>query len=189
MLGMGDMVPATPSTSPTWKDQIMRFAPVAAALSLLLAVQASVGTAEELTPDPRAALLIADGRAALASGQPQKAIDAFEAALVIDPAYTPIFLELAEAARREGLQGKAIRYYRETLRRDPDNYAAISGEGAALVEKGAVEKARINLSRLESLCGAECAETKQLAAAIARGPQPKVLRAEAVMPEAVVSTN
>lgn len=167
----------------------MRFAPIAAALSLMLAVQASVGQAEELTPDPRAALLIADGRAALAAGQPQKAIDSFEAALAVDPAYTPIYLELAEAARREGLQGKAIRYYRETLRRDPDNFAAISGEGAALVEKGAIEKARINLSRLEALCGDQCAETKQLASAIARGPQPKVLRAEAVMPEAVVSTN
>lgn len=167
----------------------MRFAPVAAALSLLLAVQASVGTAEELMPDPRAAMLIADGRAALSDGQPQKAIDAFEAALAIDPAYTPIFLELAEAARREGLQGKAIKYYRETLNRDPDNFAAISGEGAALVEKGAIEKAKINLSRLESLCGADCTETKLLASAIARGPQPKVLRAEAVMPEAVVSQN
>jgi tetratricopeptide (TPR) repeat protein len=187
MLGKQDMVSTSSPASPSWKDQIMRFAPVAAALSLLLAVQASVGTAQEQTPDPRAALLIADGRAALAEGQPQKAIDSFEAALAIDPGYTPIYLELAEAARREGLQGKAIRYYRETLSRDPDNFAAISGEGAALVEKGAVEKARINLSRLESLCGAECAETKQLASAIARGPQPKVLRAEAVMPEAVVT--
>lgn len=167
----------------------MRFAPVAAALSLFLAVQASVGQAEQRSPDPRAALLIADGRSALSEGQPQRAIDNFEAALAIDPGFTPLYLELAEAARREGLQGKAIRYYREALRRDPGNLAAISGEGAALLEKGAVEKAKINLSRLESLCGTECAETRQLASAIARGPQPKVLRAEAVMPEAVVSTN
>jgi len=182
-----DDTPSPPK--PSWKDQMMRFAPVAAALSLLLAVQASVGTAEEQAPDPRAALLIADGRAALAEGQPQKAIDAFEAALALDPGFTPIYLHLAEAARRQGLQGKAIRYYRETLSRDPDNFAAISGEGAALVEKGAIEKARINLTRLESLCGAECAETRQLAEAIAQGPQPRVLRAEAVMPEAVVVTN
>ncbi|WP_435417419.1 tetratricopeptide repeat protein [Parerythrobacter aurantius] len=167
----------------------MRFAPVAAALTMLLAVQSSVGSAKEQAPDPRAALLIADGRAALSDGQPQKAIDSFEAALALDPAYTPVYLELAEAARREGLQGKAIRYYRETLRRDPDNFVAIAGEGAALVEKGAVEKAKINLSRLESLCGSDCNETRLLATAIARGPQPKVLRAEAVMPETVVSQN
>ncbi|WP_284125681.1 tetratricopeptide repeat protein [Parerythrobacter aestuarii] len=167
----------------------MRFAPVAAALSLFLAVQASVGHAGDTTPDPRAAQLIAEGRAALAAGQPQRAIDAFEAALAVDPAYTPIFLDLAEASRREGMQGKAIRYYRETLKRDPDNFAAMSGEGAALVEKGAVEKARLNLSRLRALCGENCPETQQLATAIARGPQPRVLRAEAVMPEAVVTQN
>ena len=167
----------------------MRFAPVAAALSLFLAVQASVGQAGDLMPDPRAAALIAEGRAALNAGQPQRAIDSFEAALAVDPAYTPIFLELAEAARREGLQGKAIHYYREALSRDPDNFAAISGEGAALVEKGAVEKARVNLSRLKALCGADCPETQKLETAIARGPQPRVLRAEAVMPEAQVTQN
>lgn len=167
----------------------MRFAPVAAALSLFFAVQASVGHAGESAPDPRAAQLIAEGRAALAAGQPQRAIDAFEAALAVDPAYAPIFLDLAEASRREGMQGKAIRYYRETLKRDPDNFAAMSGEGEALVEKGAVEKARLNLSRLRALCGENCPETQQLATAIARGPQPRVLRAEAVMPDAKVTQN
>lgn len=167
----------------------MRFAPAAAALSLFALVQASVGHADEGAPAPRAAMLIAQGQAALMDGQPQRAIDAFEAALAVDPGYTPIYLELAEAARREGLQGKAIGYYRETLMRDPDNYAAMSGEGAALVEKGAVEKARRNLSRLQSLCGESCPETQQLATAIARGPQPRVLRAEAVMPDATVSQN
>jgi len=167
----------------------MRFAPIAAVLSLFLAVQASVGVAGELTPSPRAAQLIAEGRAALNGGQPQRAIDSFEAALAVDPAYTPIYLELAEAARREDMQGKAIRYYREALRRDPDNYAAISGEGAALVEKGAVAKARVNLSRLKALCGENCPETQQLATAIARGPQPRVLTAEAVLPDAQVTQN
>lgn len=167
----------------------MRYAPVAAALSLMFAVQASVGHAGDRNPDPRAAMLIAEGRSALEAGQPQKAIDAFEAALTVDPAYTPIYLDLAEASRREGLQGKAIGYYRETLKRDPDNFAAMSGEGAALVEKGAVEKARLNLSRLQSLCGSNCPETEKLATAISRGPQPRVLTAEAVMPDAVVTQN
>lgn len=167
----------------------MRFAPVAAALSLSLAVQASVGQAGEPVASPQAVQLIAQGRAALEGGQSQLAIDAFEAALTVDPGYTPIFLDLAEAARREGLQGKAIRYYRETLRRDPDNFAAMAGEGTAMVEKGALEKAKLNLSRLQSLCGAKCPETEKLANAIARGPQPRVLRAEAVMPDTVVTQN
>lgn len=155
----------------------MRFAPAAAALSLFLATTASVISAQDEAPDPVAEALIKQGQAALAAGDTQAAIDAFEAALTVDPGYTPIFLQLAEAARAEGLQGKAIRYYREALTRDPGNFAAISGEGAALVEKGAVEKAKSNLARLQSLCGASCPETVALATRIEKGP-PARLAAE-----------
>lgn len=156
----------------------MRFAPAAAALSLMFAVNASVGSAGAADPDPRAAMLIAQGRAALAAGKPQDAIDAYEAALAVDPAYTPIFNELADAARIEGLQGKAIRYYRETLARDPGNLAAISGEGSAMVEKGALEKAKRNLAQLESLCGETCPETMALQTTIARGAKPRMAASE-----------
>lgn len=153
----------------------MRFAPAAAALSLCLAITASISSAGPTAePDPRAQALIAQGQAALTAGDPQAAIDAFEAALVVDPAYTPIFIELAEAARQQGLQGKAIRYYRETLERDPGNLAAISGEGSALVEKGALDRAKRNLAQLQSLCGDTCPETVALQGAIARGPSPRL---------------
>jgi tetratricopeptide (TPR) repeat protein len=153
----------------------MRFAPAAAALSLCLAMSASVLNAEAGEPaDPRAAALIAQGRAALLAGEPQAAIDAFEAALAVDPGHTPIFIDLADAARRQGLQGKAIGYYREALERDPGNFAAISGEGAALVEKGALEKAKRNLARLQSLCGDKCPETVALQSTIARGPSARL---------------
>jgi tetratricopeptide (TPR) repeat protein len=148
----------------------MRFAPAAAALSLCLAMTASITSAGRGdAPDPRAAVLIAQGQAALNAGETQSAIDAFEAALAVDPGHTPIFIELAEAARRSGLQGKAIGYYREALERDPGNFAAISGEGAALVEKGALEKAKRNLARLQSLCGDNCPETVALQSRIASG--------------------
>ena len=165
----------------------MRFAPPAAALSLILAVTASVGFANERVPDPRAAALVAEGRASLAGGDTQAAIDAYEAALVIDPAYGLVYLDLAAAARAEGLQGKAIGYYREALERDPDNFAALSGEGEALVEKGALTAARENLTALETRCGQTCVETRQLAAAIQAGPP--VLTAEAVSPDGEVSQN
>jgi tetratricopeptide (TPR) repeat protein len=159
----------------TVKELVMRFAPAAAALALCLAMTASItsaGTARE--PDPRAAALMAQGQAALGAGESQAAIDAFEAALAVDPAHTPIFIDLAEAARQQGLQGKAIRYYREALERDPGNFAAIAGEGAALVEKGAVEKARRNLAKLQSLCGDQCPETVALQSSIARGPSARL---------------
>jgi len=77
----------------------MRFAPAAAALSLALAVTSSVGWAGNDAPEPRAGVLIAKGETALAQGDTQGAIDAFEAALAVDPGHTPIFLRLAEAAR------------------------------------------------------------------------------------------
>jgi Tfp pilus assembly protein PilF len=161
------------------KEIVMRYTPAAIAVSLLAALTSSVGYGAAREPDPRSVALVTEGRGALSSGDVQGAIDRFEAALAIDPAHTAIYLDLAEAARRQGLQGKAIHYYRATLEREPGNLAAISGEGAALVERGAVEKARRNLSRLESLCGTNCEEARQLAAAIQQGPQPTILRAEA----------
>ena len=167
----------------------MRYVPAAAALSLLAALTASVGYGAERQPDPRAAVLITEGRSLIAKGEVQAAIDSFEAALTIDPSYTPLYLDLAEAARHDGLQGKAIRYYREALDRDPKNFAAMAGEGEALLEKGAVEKARRNLAQLQSLCGDTCDESRQLAAAIERGPQPTVLAAEAASPSTVVTKN
>jgi len=174
---------------PALKEFVMRYAPAAIAVSLLVAVSASVGQGADRAPDPRSAALVAQGKAQLAAGQVELAIDSFEAALAIDPGYTTVYVQLAEAARRQGLQGKAIHYYREALERDPDNFAAISGEGEALLEKGAVEKARRKLAQLESLCGGSCSETMHLAAAIAHSPKPTVLTAEAVVPDTVVTQN
>ncbi len=165
----------------------MRFGPAAAALSLVVAVTASVGSATDYEADPRAEALVAEGQSLLDMGDTQAAIDAFEAALVLDPGYTAVYLDLAAAARAEGLQGKAIHYYREAQERDPDNLAAISGEGEALVEKGALTAARENLEVLQSLCGDSCIETMQLAAAIDRGPT--VMTAEVVQTGEDVSQN
>jgi Tfp pilus assembly protein PilF len=171
------------------KEFAMRYYPAALALSLLAAVTASASFGATSEPDPRAAHLIEEGRLALDAGQPQAAVDAFEAALAVDPAYTPIYLELARAARHEGLQGKAIHYYREALQQDPANFAALSGEGEALVEKGAIEKARRNLTKLQSLCGQTCSETQTLASSIEAGPKQPLLTAEAVQPQAVITQN
>ena len=162
----------------------MRYYPAALALSLLAAVTASAGFGATGEPDPRAARLLEEGRGALDAGDTQGAVDAFEAALAVDPGYTP-----ARAARKEGLQGKAIHYYREALKQDPANFSALSGEGAALVEKGAIEKARRNLTKLQSLCGESCSETRTLATSIETGPTQTVVTAEAVTPEVVITKN
>src|SRR6218665_533376 len=168
-------------TAATAKELLMRYYPAALALSLLAAMTASVGhSTPKPALDPRAAELLTQGRADLAAGRVDGAIDAFESALTVQPGSVTVLLDLAEATRRQGLQGKALHYYREALQRDPGNLLAISGEGGALVEKGAIEKARRNLTRLQGLCGETCDATRQLSAAIAKGPTPRVLTAEAV---------
>jgi tetratricopeptide (TPR) repeat protein len=173
-----------------FKELLMRYYPAAIALSLVVAVTASVGHgAAPESDNPRARALLAEGRAALAQGDASGAADAFESALAVDPGYVGAYLALGDAARVEGLQGKAIHYYREALERDPDNVNALSGEGGAMVEKGAVEKAKRNLARIEGLCGKSCGPAQELAAVIARGPTPRVLSAEAVQSKPVVTEN
>ena len=68
--------------------------------------------------------------------------------------------------------------------------AALAGRFAeAMLEKGAVEKAKRNLAQLQSLCGNSCSEARQLAAAIENHPRQPVLTAEAIAPEPVVTQN
>ena len=168
----------------------MRYTPAAAALSLLALVTGSMGAAKVTeTVDPRAQILLEDGNLQLAKGAVDAATDSFEAALAVDPAYTGTYIALGEAARKAGLQGKAIHYYREALERDPNNLSAISGEGGALAEKGALEKARANLARIEGLCGKACPEAQALTQAIAKGAAPRVVSAEAVKPQPTVENN
>lgn len=168
----------------------MRYTPIAVALSLLAAVSSSVSYSQPSEAlDPRAVTLLNEGRAATVAGNLNAAVDAYEAALAVEPGSVPILLSLADATRREGLQGKSLHYYRVALTADPRNIEALSGEGVALAEKGATEKANRNLARLETLCGKDCAEAKNLAAAIARGTGQRMVTAEAVTPKPVVSEN
>lgn len=179
-----------PKTAASAKELLMRYTPAALALSLLVAVTASASFSAPAKPlDPRASALLAQGKAELSAGRVDAAVDAYEAALTVQPGSIPILLDLAEATRRQGMQGKALHYYREALKTEPSNLLAISGEGAALAEKGAIEKARRNLSRLEGLCGSNCEATRELSAAIAKGPAPRVVSAEAVKPAPVVTEN
>lgn len=162
------------------RDLLMRFTPLAAAISLFVAVSASssYGQTNAVLP-PQAAALLADGRSALATGDLDAAADRFEAALVLAPGSAPIFLALGDLARGQGLQGKAIHYFRKAQVADPANLAAIAGEGAAMAEKGAIAKAQRTLAKLRSMCGTNCAEATQLGAVIARGPLPQVKSADA----------
>jgi Tfp pilus assembly protein PilF len=166
----------------------MRYTPAALALCLVTLVTASASWSAPVQPlDARAAALEKAGREALAAGDADKATDAFEAALTVQPGHPVIVLDLAEAARRQGMQGKALHYYRDVLASDPQNLTALSGEGEALAEKGALEKARRNLAQLQGLCGATCTPSRDLAAAIARGPSPQMVSAAEIKPDVKVN--
>ena len=168
----------------------MRYLPLGVALSLLVLVTGSAGTAGVSLPtDPRAKVLIETGREFLGRGDIEAATDSFESALAADPGNPATFLALGDAARAAGMQGKAIHYYREALARDPNNLAALSGEGGAMAEKGALEKAKGNLARLEGLCGRTCPEAQSLAGVIAKGPTARVVSADAVKPDPAVEDN
>ncbi len=166
----------------------MRYTPAALALALLAGVTSSIAysdSGEKL--DPRAAALIVQGDAALAAGKADAAIDAYEAALVIQPGNAQILIELAKATSAQGMHGKALHYYREALVHDPRNVMAIAGEGAALAQKGALHKAERNLAQLKGLCGTDCDATKTLTAVLAAEPATRMVRAEAVKSEPIVS--
>lgn len=168
----------------------MRFTPPVLALSLAALLTASVGHSAVPTPlDPRAKALVAQGQAALGAGRVDDAVDAFEAALTVQPGSPDVLVDLAQATRRQGMQGKALHYYREALEIDPHDLTAISGEGAALAEKGAVDKARRNLTRLQGLCGANCEQVRELSAAITRGPVQRVVTAEPAPDATPTATN
>ncbi len=150
----------------------MRYLSVTAAIGLtLLTLSTSLsGQRPDDQIDPRSMALLERGKAAKAAGNLGGATDLVETALVVDPRNRPAFLTLAEIARQQSLPGKAIRLYREALLLEPNDVAALKGQGEALVQKGAVEKAKENLAKIQKLCPKTCAEGTTLAAVIAKGP-------------------
>jgi len=159
----------------------MRFAPVAIGLSLMLATVSSnsLGQRPDSQIDPRSVALVAQADGLRKAGDLSGANDLLESALAVDPRNRAAFIALAEIARAQSLPGKAIRLYFEALAIEPNDLVALSGQGEAMVEKGAVERAKQNLARIKSICRVECVPAKTLAAAITKGPPPTVVTAQA----------
>ena len=153
----------------------MRLFPAALALALAgLSVSTSLQAQRGDAPvDPRSMALLVQGRAAAAAGNLERATDLIETALAVDPRNRAAFLELASVAERQALPGKAIRLYREALLIEPNDPAALRGQGEALVAKGALGPARENLAKIRTLCGRKpCPDAVSLTATIAKGPPP-----------------
>lgn len=162
----------------------MRLTPIALSVALAVATVASAGhgqlPAGEI--DPRSLSLSRQGEALTASGQYDAAIDALESALVLDPANRAAYLGLARVAQMQKLPGKAIGLYAEALRLAPNDVTALAGQGEALVQRGAVERAKQNLEKVKQACKGPCPQATTLATVIAKGPPPEVLTARAPDP-------
>ena len=153
-------------------ETLMRISSVAiaSALAIVCVTTSLSGQKPDNQIDPRSVQLLAEGQAARAAGNLERATDLIETALAVDPRNRPAFLSLAEVADQQALPGKAIRLYREALVLEPNDVAALQGQGEAMVQKGAVVAAKENLSKIKALCKSACPAATQLSAVIAKGP-------------------
>ncbi|HWH17039.1 MAG TPA: tetratricopeptide repeat protein [Allosphingosinicella sp.] len=158
----------------------MRLTPITLSVALVIATMASAGHGQK--PDnqinPRSIALLQEGEALSASGRYNEAIDLMETALAVDPRNRAAYIALARVAQAQKLPGKAIGLYAEALKLEPNDVNALAGQGEALVQRGAVDRARQNLEKVKAACRAQCPQATTLAAAIAKGPPPEVLTAQ-----------
>jgi tetratricopeptide (TPR) repeat protein len=168
-------------------EMLMRITPPVLALTALLATVSSVGHGQrrDVDIDARSVALTAEGKTSFAAGRYDDAVNVLESALAVDPRNLSAYNLLGHVAMKQGLPGKAIRLYRESLLIEPNDVMALGAQGEALVAKGAVAKARENLARIKQLCVATCPEQVKLAAIIDKGAP--VISAEAIKPKPVIT--
>ena len=158
----------------------MRLTPIALTVALAAATMASTGFGQRPDDqiDPQSAALVEQARQLTTAGQHNEATDLLETALAIDPRNRSAYIVLGRLAQAQRLPGKAIRFYGQALRLEPNDVNALGGQGEAYVQRGAVDRARANLNRVRTLCGQACPQAQQLASAIERGPPAEVLAAQ-----------
>ena len=119
---------------------------------------------------PRSVELMRQGETLLASGKFVEADDVLEASLAVDPRNRSAFIVMARVAQKQRLFGQAIRFTNKALALEPRDLDALAVQGEAMVELGAVPRARDNLAKLQKLCPNGCKQLAALSAAINRGP-------------------
>ena len=162
----------------------MRLTPVALAAAIVAGTMASAGHGQRPDDkiDSRSAALTLQAVDAVKAGRNDDATDLYETALAVDPRNRAAYLGLARVAQAQRLPGKAIRLYQDALTIEPNDVDVLAGQGEAYVQRGAVDRAKRNLTRVQELCGRPCPQATQLAAVIQRGPP--VTTAEGTQPPA-----
>jgi Tfp pilus assembly protein PilF len=133
---------------------------------------------------PQSVRMAEIGRAALAKGEAQAAIDAFEAAIASDPKNVGAYSGIAMGYEKQGLPGKAVRFYREALALNPSDVSALEGQGKALIARGATARAQINLARIKALCKTDCEPASRLQAALTKATTVAVATPTPAKPQA-----
>jgi Tfp pilus assembly protein PilF len=161
-------------------EYLMRLTPILLTLAVAAATMASAGQSQRPDDqiDPRSTILVQQAQAQSAGGRYDEANDLLETALAVDPRNRAAYIALGHVAQAQHLPGKAVRYYADALRIEPNDVNALAGQGEAYVQRGAVERARRNLERVQTLCRQPCPQAQQLAAVIQRGPPAEVLAAQ-----------
>lgn len=120
---------------------------------------------------PQSMEFLKKGEALLSQGKLVEADDALETALVVDPKNRAAFTVMAKVAIKEKLYGQAIKLTNKALLLEPTDRDALAVQGEAMVELGALPRAKDNLAKLQKLCGnAGCPQVATLSTAIAKGP-------------------
>lgn len=146
----------------------MRFLVLGAAAAMV--ASPVVGQRPDNQIAPRSVELHQQARAQMTAGKLVEAADLLETALAVDPRNRAAFVDLARIAKQQKLYGKAIRLANEALQLEPNDLDALKIQGEAMVELGALPRARETLAKLQKLCSTGCPQAAELSAAIARGP-------------------
>jgi Tfp pilus assembly protein PilF len=165
-------------------ETLMRLMPITVSIAIAMATMASSGYSQrpDSQIDPRSMALLQQGQALTSAGKYSEATDMLESALAVDPRNRAAYVALARVAQGQKMPGKAIKLYSEALKLEPNDLVALAGQGEALVERGAVERAKKNLERIKLTCKDPCPQATALAAYIAKGPPPEVVTARAPAP-------
>jgi tetratricopeptide (TPR) repeat protein len=167
----------------------MRVGFLALTAGVILASLPTASDAQRADNDifPRSIALQQEGHKAQDAGDLDAAIGFYESALAADPRNRSAIIALAQVARAQGLPGKAIGLYREALVLEPNDIVALTGQGEALADKGALELAREKLTEAQRVCSDKCPQVAALEKTIASSASKRVVAAEVLVPKPVAT--
>jgi tetratricopeptide (TPR) repeat protein len=112
--------------------------------------------------------LYQQGRALALGGHYEEALGALAA--VQNQNDSRVLTMIGYAKRKLGNFDEGMAYYQQALAIDPDNADTREYLGEAYVETGRMDLAKAELANVQALCGTECEQYQDLAAAIAGQP-------------------